>query len=153
MSWNEVDEVDDFGNPIPQLRPKSSGKIQKTFKIRFRENRPSRRGARMKSDNSSDKNLVDVVSHDTQTFGGIMVSQEVSVDVDERRSRGADAVQSPRSPGSPGSPKGKPIPAIELRDLPATSKGVVVSKITKEDKGKTYVDELFAIAIATKGMV
>jgi hypothetical protein len=150
MCRDEVDEVEDFGNPIPQLRPKSSGKIQKTSKIRFWENRPPRRGARMKSDNSSEKNLVDVVPHDTQTFGGIMVSQEVSVDVDERRSRGGDAVQ---SPGSPGSPKGKPIPAIELRDLPAASKGVVVSKMTKEDEGKTYVDEFVRYCHCDEGMV
>jgi len=144
LARNEVmmgEHIDMFGNPIPTLHP-GSNPYRGPSKIRFWD-RPARDQARIRGDNSSEKNLMDV--HSQEHLGGIMVSQEVSVDV---ANSGGKEVGSPTDPGSP---KKKLAPGIEMTELGQNRNGVMVTNASKEEEEtQTYVDELFTICIAKR---
>jgi hypothetical protein len=95
-----------------------------------------RKDVKMKGDNSSEKNLVDVHLED-QGVGGIMVSQEVSIDVANR-------------PTSPLDDDAKKPAGIELDEIKKEPKSGPVSKVSKEEETPSYVDELFKIAVQTR---
>jgi hypothetical protein len=124
--------LDAEDSAMTTMPPKSPG--GRSMRGFFR--RGSRQDARMKGDNSSEKNLVDVHSED-QGMGGIMVSQEVSIDVANR----------PTSRVNYDDKKPVGIELTEMRNNPKTG---VVSQVSKEEETPSYVDELFKIAIQTR---
>jgi len=94
------------------------------------------------SDTSSEKNLVE-----TQTFGGIMVSQEVTVDVRDLGLASLEPVETNEA-GEEGTE------LVELGKNGAVVDGVRMGTIgwaTKElEDPETYVDHLFAVCVETR---
>ena len=100
--------------------------------------RAARHNANMTEDNSSEKDLMSMHSAD-QGLGGIMVSQEVSVDVADR-------------PASPWSKAEKKSEAIEMGQLSKESSGGIAIKVSKDEEAPSYVEELFRIAVQTRAI-
>ncbi|CZR59585.1 uncharacterized protein PAC_09479 [Phialocephala subalpina] len=137
------DHVDMFGNPISQSAHPGRG----PSKIRFWENKPQRNNLKVRGDNSSEKNLVEVVSPENRNLGGIMISQEVSIDVGRTGSPGTEGSSRPSSPSK------KPDPSIELKEFGKDPKSGVTSKIGKEgEESPTFVDILFTTTVTTRQM-
>jgi len=88
------------------------------------------------SDTSSEKNLVE-----QQSFGGIMVSQEVSVDVRDIGSTVMDRK------GSAASPSSDEVMEMEMTDLGLGTRGQATKEV--EDP-PTYVDRLFAVCAESR---
>lgn len=101
-------------------------------RFNFFRRRPSHH---IKGDNSSEKNLVDMHSED-QGVGGIMVSQEVSIDVANR----------PASPVNKDGKKSGGIEMMELRREPDSGG----AKVTKDEEAPSYVDELFKTTVQAR---
>ncbi|KAF4630239.1 hypothetical protein G7Y89_g7906 [Cudoniella acicularis] len=97
---------------------------------------------KVRGDNSSEKDLMDVESQPAFN-SSILVSQDVSIDprtIDSNR------------PRSPASNKGGAGQGIEMNNLPGNQKPGVTTQVSKEQgELKTFVDEMFAITIKTKG--
>jgi hypothetical protein len=121
-------------------RPASRGS---SIKKKFLNRRGSRPSEKMKGDNSSEKNLVAVDSSEDRSFGGIMVSQEVTVDVRDMDDGG-------RASASPKPTLGKNPVAIEMTPISPVNKSGVVSKVTKEEEPESFVDEMFKICIQAR---
>ena len=117
---------------LASVNPKSPG--GRSMRGFFR--RGSRPEPGMKGDNSSERSLVDIYSED-QGLGGIMVSQEVSVDVANR-------------PASHVNYDDKTPAGIELAELKKGPKTGVESMVSKEEETPSYVDELFKATIQTR---
>ena len=91
----------------------------------------------MKSDSSSERKLVE-----TQTFGGIMVSQEVSVDIKEYEYGGTGNDSNDRSDGD-----GDGVEMVHMRYREMGTSG----RVTKEvENPETFVDTLFARCIENR---
>ncbi|KAL3427705.1 Signaling protein YkoW [Phlyctema vagabunda] len=122
--------------PSPaHLRAQHSPSRVESHPSRFRRFWASRSSAsefneKLSSDTSSERGLVELTASHPLAFGGIMVSQEVSVDV-----------------------KGNNEMDLELMELPsggagAAAIGVVITQVLKENsEGETFVDELFGICV------
>jgi hypothetical protein len=100
----------------------------RTDSIQSFSDRQSVRGPGI-SDSSSEKNLVEV-----QTFGGIMVSQEVSVDV---RDLGNET--------TPGLGEGGEV--TEMADLKVPRMGTLGTASKEDEDPETFVDRLFSICV------
>lgn len=91
---------------------------------------PRSTGGLRTSDTSSEKNLVEV-----QTFGGIMVSQEVSVDVRELGSEGASCIGDGRGGDT------------EMTDLKVVRLGTLGMAGKEVEDPETFVDRLFSTCV------
>ncbi|KUJ12089.1 uncharacterized protein LY89DRAFT_221723 [Mollisia scopiformis] len=134
------DNLDMYGNPVDQSQEPDRG----PSKIRFWD-KASKSKQRLRGDNSSEKGLVDVASTESRTLGGIMVSQDISVDV------GTESQGNPNSRSS--SPLKKGDPMIEMKEFGKNPKSGIISKIGKEEEeSATFVDALFTTTITTRQM-
>ena len=97
--------------------------------VSFEVSNPATRHA---SDSSSERKLVD-----GQNFGGIMVSQEVSVDItDGYEGAGADSNDD--------------ISGMEMFEMGYTAEMGTSGRATKEEEDKTFVDTLFARCVESR---
>jgi hypothetical protein len=101
-------------------------------KFGFFGRRPSRQDSKVKEDNSSEKNLV--VPSEDLGVGGIMVSQEVSIE-----ERPASPISDDKRPGG-----------IELTPLSKEPKVGVVGVVSKDEELPSYVDELFKTTVQSR---
>lgn len=141
------DLLDEDGRPIPRLLKKPSPAVIKKSRAwlpsRRRHSTHGRdRSDRNRGDGSSEKNLFDVngSSSDQGVYNGIMVSQEVSVDVK------IETVDSKSG--------------IEMDDIPVDTSRIngtggktLMSnvEVTREDRERTtFVDELFGICAGSR---
>ena len=133
-------DTDVFGRPISSLLPRTPASGRSSIRRKFLGRRGTRPGEEMRGDNSSEKNLVDVNSSEDRAFGGIMVSQEVSVDVKDMGDGRREL----------SSPKRRQTAGIEMTPLSPANKSGVVSKVTKEEETASFVDEMFKICIQAR---
>jgi hypothetical protein len=126
-------ELADASGKHPMTRNGSKGRFW--GRGGFKPERP------MESDNSSEKNLVDLNVADTHTVSGIMVSQEVTVDV--RDASNSSLASSSSSP--------KRSTEIEMENLDESAKSGIFTKATKEDgEPETFVDVLFGLVFENR---
>ena len=142
---NLEENVDLVGKPMPTLTRKDSRLVKRPGKLRLWSKNTPRQDEQMKGDNSSEKNLVDINVAEPQGFGGIMVSQEISVDVSESH------YPSP-PPGDESPTEGKRGIGIEMVEMrsPTVKNGIVAEVSREESEKETYVDQLFSICVADK---
>ena len=127
------DEIDAEEKTMKNLDP---AVLVKDGKYHFFKRSASRRPSRpVRGDNSSEKNLVDVQLED-QGVGGILVSQEVSVDV---ANRPASFVEREFKES-----------AIEMADMRELGSGV--ANVTKDEVALSYVDELFKTTVQARNV-
>lgn len=119
-----------------QLPTTPGGRRPSHNKFGFFRRRGSRQDGKIKGDNSSEKDLVDVHSED-QGIGGIMVSQEVRIDIAGR-------------PASPVNEDGKKTADIEMAQLSKGPKTGAESKVSKDEEMPSFVDELFKVTVQTR---
>ena len=131
---SHAEGMDMFGNPIP----KRAAPARSPAKIKFwdRQNRNDK----MRSENSSEKGLVDHSSQD-----GHDPPSEASRDA---RQNGRGSEPSPRAPASVAN---KPGQAIEMSRLSPGQKGGPPQTVQKDDAETTFVDELFKLTIQKRG--
>lgn len=111
----------------------------------------------VKPDNSSEKNLVQTISQEQHPFGGILVSQDVNVDV-----RGFPDTVDGQSGGGSGSSTPLPVNggdgkgraqrrrSIELVDLKLGKIGVVTLATKEVEVNETFVDKLLSVCIESR---
>jgi hypothetical protein len=109
-----------LGKPIRALKSKSTLNVRGSSDASIEK-------SRVNSDTSSEVKLVE-----TQTFGGIMVSQEVSVDVKDLGDRGSER----------GSSDG--LGGIEMAEMKYTQMGTRGMATKEAEYPESYVDILFA---------
>jgi hypothetical protein len=113
-------------------RPRKSFKIKRTLSGRnpFDVSIPT---SKVNSDSSSERKLVQ-----TKTFGGIMVSQEVSVDIKDLED------------GSLGRESNDGLGGVEMAEMRHAEMGTS-GRVTKEvEEPETFVDTLFALCIESR---
>jgi hypothetical protein len=131
-SGNRQHEIDEIHLMPPSP---SSGKPSQS-KFRFFSQKSSRPSAKVRGDKSSEKNLVDIYSED-QGLGGIMVSQEVSVDVADR-------------PASIVNKNDKKLGGIEMTHLSKEPQTGIANKVSNDEEAPSFVYELFKITVQTR---
>ncbi|KAH8821237.1 hypothetical protein F5884DRAFT_79921 [Xylogone sp. PMI_703] len=114
----------------------------------------------VKPDNSSENNLVQTTSQEHNPFGGILVSQDVNVDVREYPdtvdavSGGAESGSStpmPLNGGHNGNGKKQLTKvSIEMVDMKFGKTGVFSTVTKEEDESLTFVDELLATCVESR---
>jgi hypothetical protein len=132
------EEKDCFGDPVSYLVPGPAVSRTSTFKGRLFKRRGSQPNARIKGDNSSEKDLVEHLSTEDQSLGGILVSQEIDIDskIEDKRSTSTFT-------------NGNGESAIEMLEM-NTSKTGVVSNASKEEELESYIDELFKLCMQSR---
>jgi len=131
-------EKDCFGVPVPQLTQNPAVLRKSTFGGKFFKRRNSETNARVKGDNSSERNLVEHLTPEDHPLGGIMVSQEVDVDSKVEDKPLDSAVMTRKEDSS-----------IEMSEM-QTSKTGVFSNASKEEELESYVDELFKLCMQSR---
>lgn len=131
---HEIDAEAKALNDMEATTPMGKPSEERRFEF-FKLGRTSRRPRPVKGDNSSEKNLVDVSSEE-QGMGGIMVSQEVSIDVANR------------STSPVGREHKSAIEMAEMRREPGSG----VANVTKDEEAPSYVDELFKITVQARAV-
>lgn len=131
-------EKDCFGVPVPHLTQNPAVLRKSSFGGKFFKKRNSETNARVKGDNSSERNLVEHLTPEDHPLGGIMVSQEVDVDskVEDKPLDSAIMIRKEDS-------------SIEMSEM-QTSKTGVVSNASKEEELESYVDELFKLCMQSR---
>jgi hypothetical protein len=113
-------------------RPRKSFKIKRTLSVRtpFDVSIPT---SKVNSDSSSERKLVQ-----TKTFGGILVSQEVSIDIKDLED------------GNLGRESNDGMGGIEMAEMRHAEMGTS-GRVTKEaEEPETFVDTLFALCIESR---
>lgn len=144
------ENIDMYGNLIT---PQTSATTQHSkTRIRFWD-RPMRKGTE-----KSEKRHLTAEMHSEESLrgtGGIMVSQDVTIDVNTKHhSSGNSGVSA--SPTRSTRPNGLLTPGIEMGPIapptgPNTPNGVTAQVSNELEETKTFVDELFAATIAKRG--
>jgi hypothetical protein len=115
-----------LGKPIRALKSKSTPNIRRPSEVSIEK-------SRINSDSASEIKLVE-----TQTFGGIMVSQEVSVDVKDLGDRGSER----------GSSDG--LGGIEMAEMKHAQMGTRGMATKEAEYAESYVDILFAACVEAR---
>jgi hypothetical protein len=115
-----------LGKPIRALKSKSTPNIRRPLEVSIEK-------SRINSDSASEIKLVE-----TQTFGGIMVSQEVSVDVKDLGDRGSER----------GSSDG--LGGIEMVDMKYAQMGTRGTATKEAEHTESYIDILFTACTEAK---
>ncbi|RDW60762.1 hypothetical protein BP6252_12145 [Coleophoma cylindrospora] len=152
--FSQRDAAAHIQEPLPthSRRPSAAHPAKPPSKLKFWDKNQSQFNPtekHIKDDTSSEKGLVDPSSSGghTQNFGGIMVSQEISVDVrnSDRDDKGMELVELRSPTSSSGHSDGG---AGGSSDRGSEAYGRVVTKVLKENsEAESFVDKLFGICV------